>query len=185
MDIATTLDGGLDFFGDVVRRVETDQWENPTPCESWNVRELTGHVVGVMQIAVRMMRGGELGGSLSPVALSDDPVADWEHAATSVREELASADLEAERDTVMGRQPVSSSLRFPALDLYLHGWDLARATGHDVRIPSDIAEWAHHLLQQMPPDRLRGPKTFGPEQPAPPDADATTRLMAFAGRSVS
>src|SRR5437764_3159142 len=89
VDIATTLDGGLDFFGDVVRQVEADQWENPTPCESWSARELTGHVVGVMQIAVRMMQGAELGGSLSPVALSDDPVADWEHTATTVREELA------------------------------------------------------------------------------------------------
>lgn len=184
MDTAKTLDQGLDFFAGVLRQVKTDQWHNATPCAEWDVRNLVGHVVGVMQLAVRMCRGGDLGGSLSPAVLGDDPVADWDRAASQVRDELASADLNAERDTALGRKTVAFSLSFPTFDLYLHGWDLGAAIGKEVHIPADVAEWIDGFLRELPEKGLRSPKTFGPEQPCPPDADATTRLMAFTGRTV-
>lgn len=184
MDVADALDHGLDFFGDTVRAVGTDQWTSPTPCEDWNSRELLGHVLGVMQIAVQMMRGDELGGSLAPVEVGADPVDDWERTAATVRAEVAAVDLTAERETVLGTRPVSFSLTFPSFDLYLHAWDLGHAAGRPVRIPDDVVTWIDGFLRQLPEDRMRGPNTFGPEQPAPPDADLTSRLMAFTGRVV-
>jgi uncharacterized protein (TIGR03086 family) len=184
MDIRESLDRGLDFFGDVVRQVDAGAWENRTPCEEWNARQLAGHVMGVMQIAVEMLRGGELSGSLAPVSVGSDPAAEWERVAATVRSEVAGADLDEERDTVLGRRPLSFSLTFPTFDLYLHAWDLARATGRHVQIPDDVLAWIEGFLGQLPGERMRGPKVFGPEQPAPPTADRTTRLMAFTGRKV-
>lgn len=183
MDMARTLDRGLDVFGTAVAEVGPDQWANRTPCEDWDARELLGHVVGVMHLAERMLRGDELGSGVGVEAL-DDPASDWSRAAAAVRELLASADLTVEHDTVLGRQPVSSTLQFPACDLYMHGWDLGRAVGRGVRIPDDVVEWLFGFFRELPQEQMRSPRVFGPEQAAPEDADPTTRLMAFAGRSV-
>jgi hypothetical protein len=46
-----------------------------------------------------------------------------------------------------------------------------------------VAERGLSFMQQGLTDDNRGP-VFGPEQPAPPDADAYTRIAAFAGRQV-
>lgn len=184
MDMARTLDRGLDFFGGVVAEVGPDQWANRTPCADWNARELLGHVVGVMRLAERMLRGDERGGAVGVETLGDDPASDWNRAAAAVRELLASADLAVEQDTALGRQPLSFALQFPACDLYVHGWDLGRAVGREVRIPDDVVAWLLGFFRELPQEQMRSPRVFGPEQVAPEDADPTTRLMAFAGRSV-
>jgi uncharacterized protein (TIGR03086 family) len=183
MDVARTLDRGLDFFGNAVRQVGEDEWDSPTPCAEWNAREVVGHVIGVMRIAVTMVRGGELSGSLAPTEVTD-PVAEWERTAAEVRSEVADVDLDAVRETALGTKPLSFSLTFPTLDLFLHGWDLSRAVGSPVEIPEDVITWIDEFLRHIPEERLRGLRVFGPAQPTPPDADPTTRLMAFAGREV-
>ena len=68
-------------------------------------------------------------------------------------------------------------------DVFMHGWDLARATGGDERL--DPAE-AHDLYVGMQPmdEVLRRSGHFGPKVEVPDDADPTTRLMAFIGRRV-
>lgn len=184
-DIRSLVDRGLDFFGDAVRRVTGDEWNAATPCEGWNVRELVGHVVGVLGIARSVLDGGALAGSLAPAEVDGDPVAAWEDVAGRVRELLVGVDLSEERDTVLGRHTVAFSLSFPAMDLFLHTWDLGRALGREVRLPDDVVAWIDGFVRRLPPERLRGSRTFGPEQPAPPDADPTTRLMAFLGRRVA
>ncbi|GAA0508559.1 TIGR03086 family metal-binding protein [Saccharopolyspora thermophila] len=184
MQINNAAERGLELFGSVVRGVPGDQWGVATPCAGWDARDLVGHVVGVLEIGVSAIRGGSLGGSLSPVSVGDDPVGAWERTAAVFRSEVADADLDAVRETALGAQPLSFALTFPTFDLFLHSWDLGRATGQEVRIPDDVVSWIDGFLRQLPPERLRSPNTFGPEQPAPADADPTTRLMAFLGRSV-
>ncbi len=46
-----------------------------------------------------------------------------------------------------------------------------------------MAERGLAFMQANLTPEMRGP-AFGPEQPAPPDADAYTRIAAFAGRAV-
>ncbi|WP_369199817.1 maleylpyruvate isomerase N-terminal domain-containing protein [Streptomyces sp. PU-14G] len=71
-----------------------------------------------------------------------------------------------------------------AVELAVHGWDIAWSTGHPERaVPGPLAARllpvARHLV---PHDAARHP-LFGPRLPLPADAPAADRLLAFLGRA--
>jgi uncharacterized protein (TIGR03086 family) len=67
------------------------------------------------------------------------------------------------------------------MDLLVHTWDLARATGQDERL--DPAEASGFLAGIEPWDAaLRGSGHYGARVPVPDDADDQTKLLAFTGR---
>jgi uncharacterized protein (TIGR03086 family) len=71
--------------------------------------------------------------------------------------------------------------QFYTSDVFMHTWDLARATSQDDRLnPSFCAS----LLAGMEPmeDVIRSSGQYGPRVPVPDDADAQTRLLGFIGR---
>ena len=83
--------------------------------------------------------------------------------------------------------PGSQFLYLAATDTFVHGWDLAMATGQ----PTDLApELAAQLLdgaRKAIHDSMRGPDgaaPFGPEQKAPQGAGNADQLAAFLGRTV-
>lgn len=83
----------------------------------------------------------------------------------------------------MGKRTVADRLAFPAIDLYVHAWDIGRAAGIAVEIPDDVIELAHHHIDPFPVEMVRGPKgSFGPEVAAPADATATEAFIAWTGR---
>jgi uncharacterized protein (TIGR03083 family) len=45
-DHAELLDRALGATGDLVAGVRDDQWDAPTPCTAWSVRDLVNHFVG-------------------------------------------------------------------------------------------------------------------------------------------
>ena len=80
--------------------------------------------------------------------------------------------------------PSDGRLLWQLAELAVHTWDLATA----VHTPTGdldpvVAERGLAFMQQGLTADNRAP-VFGPEQPAPPDADAYTRIAAFAGRQV-
>lgn len=66
-------------------------------------------------------------------------------------------------------------------DVFLHTWDLARATGQDERLDPDRCA---RLLDGMLPfdEQLRQSGHYGPRVEVPESADVQTRLLAFIGR---
>lgn len=184
MDIKQAFERGLDLFDSVIHQVDGDQWTNPTPCAEWTARELTAHVLGVLRMAERITRREAPAAFPEPVDPGADPQAAWERVRTSVRTEVAGADPSAELDTALGKRPMSDVLGFAVLDLHVHSWDLAQATGTELQLSDEAVEWCEHFLRALPQEAMRGPNTFAAEQPAPAGADRTTRLMAFAGRQV-
>ena len=68
-------------------------------------------------------------------------------------------------------------------DVFMHTWDLARATGQPEQLDEAMAA---EMLAGMEPidEMLRQSGHYGPKVEPPPGADATTRLMAFIGRPV-
>ncbi|MHA6801854.1 TIGR03086 family metal-binding protein [Salinifilum ghardaiensis] len=184
MDVKRTFFDGLELFGGAVRAVPPDAWDRPTPCAEWNARQLVGHLVSVLELAGATIRGDENPpGSTAPAELGADPAAEWPRAAARTRAEVERADLDEVRTTMFGEVPLRQALGFPAVDLYLHTWDLGRAHGRRVALPDHVLTWAEQFLRQIPEEALRSPNAFGPEQPAPEGADATERLMAFLGRT--
>ena len=68
-------------------------------------------------------------------------------------------------------------------DVFLHRWDLARATGQDETLDIDDVRRMHASL--LPLDEvLRRPGVFGPKVEPPADADEQTAFLCFLGRQV-
>jgi uncharacterized protein (TIGR03083 family) len=63
-----------DSFATTLAGVTADQWEDPTPCEDWSVRDLVRHAVDTQGMFLGFM-GREVG---AIPRVDDDPVAAWE-----------------------------------------------------------------------------------------------------------
>ena len=93
----------------------------------------------------------------------------------------ASADRTL-RNPHIGEVPLPQAVsRFFTADVFMHTWDLARATGQDETLDP---ERCAVLLDGMQPldDLLRSSGQFGPKVDVPADADVQTRMLAFIGR---
>jgi uncharacterized protein (TIGR03086 family) len=180
------FDQGLDFFGDVVGRVTPEQWEQPSSCEGWRNLDVLGHLGTSVSMGNSLLRGEqptwpqvERMGDL----VEGDPSAYWQSLADEARGLVEGADLDLEMDTPMGRRTVRDRLAFPAIDLFVHAWDIGHATGLDVAIPDDVVDFAHGYLDPIPDDKMRGEGgAFGPEVEPPSDATNSERFLAWTGR---
>jgi uncharacterized protein (TIGR03086 family) len=82
----------------------------------------------------------------------------------------------------VGRRRFDEAIgQFVLPDVFIHTWDLARATGQDETLDPAIV---HELLVGMEPldEMLRASGQYGPRVEVPAAADEQTRLIAFTGR---
>ena len=168
-----------DDFAATVAAVPGDRWDAQSPCEDWKARDVVRHVVDTSGMFLGFV-GKELG-EVPPV--DDDPVAAWDHARSRIQAELDDPERAATTFTgLMGESTFEAAVdRFLCTDLVVHRWDLATATGQDVRL--DPAEMAA-VRESMAPraDQMRTPGALGPELTPPPGADEQTAFLAWAGR---
>ena len=114
-----------------------------------------------------------------------DPVAAWRELDDGVRRLLAdpaTADRVL-RNRHVGEVPLDQAVsRFFTGDVFMHTWDLARATGQDETL--DPVRCAAMLAEMQPIEQvMRDSGQYGPVvYDAPADADPQTRLLAFIGR---
>ena len=90
----------VEEFGARVKAVGDDQWELPTPCSDWNVRQLVNHLVYENRWTVPLMGGStiaEVGDRYEGDLLGDRPKAAWdESSAEAVRAVGADESLDPE-----------------------------------------------------------------------------------------
>jgi uncharacterized protein (TIGR03086 family) len=166
-------------FADRIAAVPADRWADVSPCDGWTARDVVRHVVDSQGIFLRLV--GREPGPLPDV--DADPAAAWDAARAPIQAGLDDPELAAaEFDGMFGRSTFAAAVdTFLGLDLVVHGWDLARATGQDETI--DPADLDRALASARGfGDALRGPGVCGPELEVAPDADAQTRTLAFLGR---
>ncbi len=167
-------------FTDVVDGV-TD-WSAPTPVPEWSTRAVVGHLVEWLPA---LLASDDVLLPPGP-SVADDPAAAWHHHAAAVQT-LLDADDAARPFTHqhLGTRPLDEAIdRFYTGDVFLHTWDLARASGQDDRLdPATCAE----MLAGMEPieELMRSSGQYGPSVPVPDDADVQDRLLGFIGRDPS
>jgi uncharacterized protein (TIGR03086 family) len=77
--------------------------------------------------------------------------------------------------------PASVAASILPVELVLHGWDLAQASGQQIHISDQLVDYLRGLAERVvPPARLSG--SFADEVPSSADSSALDRLAAFAGR---
>ncbi|MET0447081.1 MAG: maleylpyruvate isomerase family mycothiol-dependent enzyme [Aeromicrobium sp.] len=161
------------------RAAGVEDWGVPTPVEDWVARDVVDHLV-------TWLPGFLAGGGVTlpegpPVAV--DPVAAWRHHADAVQQLLESprADEEFTHPHAGTRILKDVVNDFYVADVFMHTWDLARATGQDDTLDP---EFCAMLLAGMIPieDLLRSSGQYGPLIPVPDDASVQDQLLGFIGR---
>jgi uncharacterized protein (TIGR03086 family) len=67
-------------------------------------------------------------------------------------------------------------------DLFIHTWDVARATGGDERLdPGEVSRMLASI-GSFPEDVLRADGMYGPRVEVPDDAGEQAKLLAYTGR---
>lgn len=163
--------------------VADDQWDAPTPCSEWTVRDLTNHVVGEDLWTAPLMQGStieEVGDRLDGDLLGEDPV----RSAVAAADEATGAVAEAlpTGGTVQlsyGEESMAEYVHQLAADHLVHGWDLAVATGGDASLdPELVAEVGAWFADREELYRQAG--MIGARTEV--DGDAQAELLAGFGR---
>lgn len=166
----------------LVRATGDDQLDLPTPCADYTVGGLINHVYDVAVNFQRLAAGQETDWSVKT-----DHVAEpgW-------RDRFA---VEADRLVAAWEDPASEEGVAPAMglprstiglmgvvDLVVHGWDLARATGQPYEPTPESVGALHRFMDEMgPTGRQMG--AFGPEVPVDAAGTELARLLGRTGRN--
>lgn len=170
-----------DRFTGLVEGVPPNRWDAPTPVAEWRARDVVGHLV--TWFPGFLSRGTGITLPSGPPA-SEDPVQAWRVQRDAVQELLDDPATEGRvyASPMMGDLPLASAIdRFYTADVFMHAWDLARATGQDATL--DEAK-ALQMLEGMKQheELIRNSDQYGPEVFVPEDAAPVDRLMGFIGR---
>lgn len=183
MEPASALEAALQNTTRVVQGIGDDQWDNPTPCEKWNVRQLVTHTAGVMANFRNAARNEPLAGDPDDFDLGGDPGATL--AALSA-ENVAAWRERGELDSTVklgdNEFPGVVGISINTLDAYVHGWDIARATGQDAGLDDDLCTGILGFAQQAVPASPREGDNFHAVVPTSDDAATSDKLLAYLGR---
>jgi uncharacterized protein (TIGR03086 family) len=184
-DIATLHEAAAQWFGGLVHQVGDDQWDLPTPCSEWNVRELVNHVTGEALWTAPLMAGStiaEVGDRFDGDVLGATPAATWDAAAAEARAAIAAPGaLDRMVHLSFGDTPAVEYISQLFADHLIHGWDLATAIGAPSRMdPELVAACATWFDTVEPLYRQSG--AIGPAPAVPQGADEQTVLLARFGR---
>jgi uncharacterized protein (TIGR03086 family) len=176
----------VEEFDARVRVVTDDQWQLPTPCSDWNVRQLVNHLVYENRWTVPLMGGStieEVGDRYEGDLLGDRPKAAWEESSTdAVQAVSAEGALERIVDLSSGPTPAREYVSQLFADHLIHAWDLARAVGADERLAPELVDACAAWFASME-DIYRAIGAVGERPETPPGADAQTVLLAAFGRT--
>jgi uncharacterized protein (TIGR03086 family) len=160
----------------VLRNLTAEDQPKPTPCKDFTCHELAQHLLDSL-------------GQLTAMAGAS---ADVEQTGTLENRVSLTAGraIEAWRrvdldGTVAGPggspMPASFLAGVLPLEIALHGWDLAQASGQSLHISDEVVAYLRELADDVVPGG-RG-RSFGDEVSPAQDATPIDRLAAFAGRA--
>ena len=166
-------------FTDRVRG--TRSWDVLAPVAGWTARDVVRHLTEWLPPFLATGSGIRLPAGPS---VDDDPAAAWQtHCDTvqSLLDDPATASRLLSNPHI-GELPLDRAIdQFYTADVFMHTWDLARATSQDDRLDQ---EFCSQLLSVMEPieEIIRSSGHYGPRVPVKEPADPQTRLLGFIGR---
>ena len=165
--------------------IAPEQLDGPTPCASFNVAAVLGHMTGLASAYAPAFRGDAPPSDDTPTALSDgDLPLRFQHAMDALLEAVQSPGaLQRTIDTPFGPMPGSTFARLVAFDGLIHGWDLATSTQQAWDPPEEIVAEVDTFARQAIAPEMRDGDTFAQATEPPINATPLLRLVAFSGRT--
>ena len=175
----------LDETRSVVARTNRGQWADAVPCDGWDVQTLLSHLVSGNLWAAELGSGRtieEVGDRLDGDVLGNGA---WPHMTRRPRRQRRHSRhpgrWTAPCAVSYGPVPGSVYVGHRFIDVLIHGWDLATATGQDATLDPELVDAAYRLLQDQA-DMVRASGMFGEDILVPAGVGPQTQLLAFIGR---
>jgi uncharacterized protein (TIGR03086 family) len=163
------------------RVVGATDWDAPAPVEGWVARDVVRHLV---EWFPAFLEGGAGVTLAKGPSVDDDPVGAWRVHSDAVQALLDDPETPSKvlTNPHIGEVPLDEAVdRFYTADVFMHTWDLARATGQDEALDAEKCAAMLAGMEQMD-EMLRASGQYGPRVDVPADADVQTRLIGFIGR---
>jgi uncharacterized protein (TIGR03086 family) len=170
-----------------VEQVTPDQLSLSTPCSEWDVRSLLSHLVGTLSLGEALLSDSASSYAMTPGGLPEgdvlgtDPIEAYGRGMQALLAVATDDAFGRMHSTPMGEMPGAMLGGFTALDIAVHGWDLAVAIGQDPTLDDDLAAAVLAFARQALTAETRAPR-IGPEIPVE-SASITDRLAGFLGRT--
>ena len=164
---------------EVAGLVEPGQLRGPTPCSEWSVQDLLDHLVGGTDYLLAALERRE------PVPRQGATAADFAAGVAAVLDGLtAPGALDESCVSPLGFEwTVGQAVAGTFMDVLVHTFDLARATGQDERLDPELVEVCVAMFLPEMPERGRQAGLVGPAVPVGPDASSQVVLLAAMGRT--
>lgn len=164
----------------VVRTIADDQLHLPTPCRDYTVRDLLNHLYQVVVNFQELAAKRSVQWAEKPDHLTDD----WRD-----RFEVETRRLVDAWSDPASLKGVSPGMGMPQamvggmvlLDLTVHGWDLAIATGQPYRPAPEVTAALHDLVERLGP-QARKMGVFADPVPTAAGLPDLDRLLGLTGR---
>jgi uncharacterized protein (TIGR03086 family) len=178
------LERAIGYTRGSLRLVSKDVLTRPTPCRDWDLRDLLEHMADSL---VALSDAAEVGRvDLEPSELTGEFAVDIVNVLHRRACRLLGAwtNADASRPVMVGDQSVTSDLLTGAgaLEIAVHGWDVAQACGRARPIPAALAEELLELASVLVTDVDRVGR-FAAPAPVSPLAKPSDLLAAYLGRS--
>lgn len=175
----------LDATRAVVAGIGANAWGADTPCRDWDVRALTNHVVSGNWWAAELAGGrsiAEVGSRLDGDVLGSDPLAEYDASAAAAGAAFrAPGAMEAPCAVSYGPVPGEIYCGHRFLDVLVHGWDLAVATGQDTTLDPELVECCIAVVEPQA-ELLTASGMFDADVTAPEGGGRQAVLLAMLGR---
>ncbi|GAA0420583.1 hypothetical protein Acor_84570 [Acrocarpospora corrugata] len=159
----------------------TPSWDVPSPVADWTARDVVRHLTDWSHGFLASSAGVDLPRGPS---VDENPVASWQIHCDAVQALLDDPETIHRELTNphMGTLPLATAIdQVYTADVFMHTWDLSRATGQDDRLDPDFCAQLLGGMEQME-DVLRSSGQYGARLEVPDGADVQTRLLGFIGR---
>lgn len=175
----TSAEASLAVLLGVLRKLTPADREKPTPCEDFNTHELLEHLAGSLK-----QIGGVLGANLGE-DVQTAPEVRIAALAQPVLEAFTRRGVEGTIDMGFAELPATVVAGIVNLELLVHAWDFATATGQNLVVSDVVTDYVEQLALLTISEQVRASGSFATAQPVAETAGSLERLIAFTGRSVA
>jgi uncharacterized protein (TIGR03086 family) len=177
-----------------LQTVTPDALNRRTPCSEWDLGALLRHIsdslaamheaVGQSDVSLIPQAYPAGQGDLDGLAAGDPAASVVAGLRGQARRLLAMLAMQHGQLVRVGGYPLPVSIvaSAGALDIAVHGWDVAQACGNSCPIPMRLAGEISAVSRLLVTEADR-PARFGSPVPVSPHASASDRLVAYLGRT--
>ncbi|MDQ6672893.1 MAG: TIGR03086 family metal-binding protein [Chloroflexota bacterium] len=167
-----------------VAGVRPNQWSAPTNCDM-DVRSLTNHVVAGLSWAAEIASGKtvtEIGSRFEGDVLGNAPLAAYDEAVAGAVAAFGRPGVLSQICSLpYGDVPGAVFCSHKLLDVFIHGWDIARATGQATTLDPDLVTIVYAMFKPHAA-MLQASGVFAPPVAVAAESDPQTLLLAMLGR---